>query len=82
MTVLLYKKIKKLVSTSQKALRLNYQEKQWKKYFKSKTHTKPINTLFGNNVEFLNIKVINSDGVKLTGHEGRKRNEKLHKSIN
>ena len=38
----------------------------------------PTNTLFGNNVEFLNIKVINSDVMKLTGHEGRKRDEKVH----
>lgn len=44
----------------------------------SKTHTMPTNTLFGNNVEFLNIKVINSDVMKLTGHEGRKRDEKVH----
>jgi len=36
----------------------------------SKTHTKSINTLFGNNAEFLNIKLINSDVMKLTGHEG------------
>jgi hypothetical protein len=48
----------------------------------SKTPTKPINTLFGNNVEFLNIRVINTDGVKLTGHKGRKRNEKVHNTIN
>jgi hypothetical protein len=53
-----------------------------KNIIKSKTHTKSINTLFRNNVEFLNIKVINSDGVKLTGHEGRKRNEKVHKTLN
>jgi hypothetical protein len=33
-------------------------------------------------MEFLNIKVINSDGVKLTGHEGRKEDEKVHKNIN
>jgi hypothetical protein len=28
---------------------------------KSKTHTKPINTLFGNNVEFLNINLLNAE---------------------
>jgi hypothetical protein len=33
-------------------------------------------------VEFFNIKVINTDGVKLTGHEGRKRDEKMHNTIN
>ena len=30
----------------------------------------------------MNIKVINSDGVKLTGHEGRKRDEEGHNTIN
>jgi len=33
-------------------------------------------------VDVLNIKVINTDGVKLTGHEGRKRDEKVHNTIN
>ena len=33
-------------------------------------------------MEFLNIKVINSDGVKLTGQEGRMRDQKVHKTIN
>jgi hypothetical protein len=48
----------------------------------SKTHTKPINTLYEKNVEFLNINVINSDRVKLTGQEGRKKDEKVNKNIN
>jgi hypothetical protein len=31
---------------------------------------------------FFNINVINSDGVKLTGQEGRKKDQKVNKNIN
>ena len=46
----------KKVSTTQKTMLLNYQDKQQEKNtIPSKTHIKPINKLFGKNVEFLKI---------------------------